>query len=131
MEYWDAIVKWGAAVGGGLLSFLFGGWSVVLEALFFFVVADYMTGMIAAYFEKSFSSAVGLKGIAKKVCIFGAVAIAHMIDIVLGLGQVTMQAAIFFYMANELLSIVENTGRFGFPWPEGVKKAIEVLQQKK
>lgn len=131
MEYWDTIVKWGAAAGGGLLSFLFGGWSMLLGVLLAFVVADYLTGLVAAYFEKSLSSSVGLKGIARKVCIFGAVAIAHMIDIVLGLGQVTMQTAIFFYMANELLSIVENTGRFGFPWPEGVKKAIEVLQRKK
>ncbi len=131
MEYWDVIVKWGAAMGGGLLSFFFGGWSVLLGALVFFVMADYITGIVAAYFEKSLSSSVGLKGISRKVCIFGAVAIAHMIDIVLGLGQVTMQAAIFFYMANELLSIIENTGRFGVPWPEGVKKAIEVLQREK
>lgn len=127
---WSMIYKWGAAAGGAALSFLFGGWSMLLGVLLAFVVADYMTGIVAAYFERSLSSNVGLKGIAKKICIFGIVTVGHLVDMVLGLGQVMMQAAIFFYLANELLSMIENVGRIGIPIPPGFSQAVEVLKRK-
>ena len=44
------------AVGGGLASFLFGGWSALLSILLAFVVIDYVTGFIAAGAEGKLSS---------------------------------------------------------------------------
>lgn len=121
-------IKWIAAIGGGIASFLFGGWSVALQTLLIFVAIDYLTGVIAAGKEGKLSSNVGLKGIAKKVMIFFVVAVAHQVDILLGDGHVFRDAAATFYIANEAISILENAGRIGIPIPEKIYQAIEVLK---
>ncbi|OPX88130.1 MAG: Holin family protein [Pelotomaculum sp. PtaB.Bin104] len=127
---WDMACKTIIAVGGGTASYFFGGWSVLLGVLLAFVAADYVTGMMAAGVEGKLSSSVGLKGIAKKVGIFILVAVAHLVDTALGNAHIFRDATIFFYLANELLSIIENTGRIGLPVPEVIQQAVEVLRGK-
>lgn len=126
----EKIIKTIIAVGGATASYLFGGWDILLKALLLFVVVDYCTGLIAAGVKRELSSAVGFKGIAKKVFIFLIVAIAHQIDLMLGDAHLFRDATIFFYLANEIISILENGGRIGAPIPPVLQKAIAVLQNK-
>ncbi|BFH14493.1 holin [Paenibacillus dendritiformis] len=130
MERWDLFVKSGAAAAGGAASFLFGEWSGLLTALMFAVAIDYVTGVMAAGAEGKLRSSVGLKGIARKVYIFFVVAIAYQVDTVLGSGHTLRDASIWFYLANELLSVLENGGRLGVPLPPVIKQAVEVLKSK-
>jgi toxin secretion/phage lysis holin len=116
--------------GGALASYLFGGWSALLGILLGFVVIDYVTGFLAAAIEGELSSKTGLKGIAKKVCVFAVVAIANLIDAAMGNQHILRDATIFFYLSNELLSIIENVGRAGIPVPSQIQKAVKVLQGK-
>lgn len=125
-----ALFKTGAALGGAIISYLFGGWSQLLGVLLTFVAIDYITGVAAAAIEGKLSSSVGLKGIAKKVFIFVIVAVAHLVDQALGNNNMFMTAVVFFYLANELLSILENAGRVGLPVPEIIQKAVEILKGK-
>jgi len=118
------------AAGGAAASYLFGGWSALLSVLLTFVVLDYITGFLAAAKEGKLNSEVGLWGIAKKVAIFFVVAVAHLVDTALGDAHLFRDAAIFFYLANELLSITENTGRLGVPIPTAIQRAVEVLRGK-
>ncbi|WP_019123331.1 phage holin family protein [Brevibacillus massiliensis] len=118
------------AFGGAAASFLFGGWSMLLNILVAFVAIDYVTGILAAGAEGRLNSKVGRLGIARKVFTFLMVAIAHLVDTALGEQHILRDAAIFFYLANELLSILENAGRVGLPVPELVKRAVEVLKGK-
>lgn len=117
-----------AAAVGAALSYLFGGWNALLGVLLAFVVADYLTGVAAAAVEGKLNSAIGFKGIAKKVGVFLVVAVAHLADTVLGDQSLIMDAAIFWYLANELLSITENAGRIGVPIPPAISRAVEVLR---
>lgn len=130
MDRWDLFFKSIIAAGGAAASYFFGGWSALLGILLAFVVADYITGMLASAIEGKLSSAVGMKGIARKVCIFVVVAVAHLVDTSLGNIHVFRDAAIFFYLANELLSIVENIGRTGLPMPPKFVRAVEILRDK-
>lgn len=127
----DSVFKTLIAIGGAAASFLYGGWSALLGILLTFVVIDYITGLIAGAFEGKLNSHTGFKGIAKKVAIFFIVAVAHMVDVALG-GDSHMfrDAAIFFYLANEVLSITENAGKIGVPIPEKLLGAVEVLRGK-
>ena len=118
------------AIGGAAASYLFGGWSALLSILLTFVALDYVTGFLAAAKEGKLNSEVGLWGIAKKVAIFFVVAVAHLVDTALGDAHLFRDAAIFFYLANELLSITENTGRLGVPIPTAIQRAVEVLRGK-
>ncbi|MDE6598950.1 MAG: phage holin family protein, partial [Oscillospiraceae bacterium] len=90
---------------------------------------DYVSGVIAAIAEKKLSSAVGAKGIAKKVFMLLIVAMANVADInIIGEGHVLKSVTATFYAANECISLIENAGRLGVPVP---KKLLDVLEQLK
>ncbi|RAP29080.1 hypothetical protein C2W64_04027 [Brevibacillus laterosporus] len=118
------------AIGGGLISFLYGEWHYLLTILIAFVFFDYLSGMTAGWLEGELKSRIGMIGIARKIFIFGVVAAAHLIDTALGNQDIIRNASIFFYLANELLSILENAGRIGVPVPDVIKRAVEVLKDK-
>ncbi|MNW68097.1 Holin family protein [compost metagenome] len=62
--------------------------------------------------------------------IFAIVAVAHLVDSALGGSHLFRDAAIFFFLANELLSLLENAGRLDAPIPPVLRKAVEVLKGK-
>ena len=128
VERLDTGVKTVAAMGGAIASYFYGGWSNLLEILLAFVVIDYVTGIMASGIEGKLSSLVGIKGIARKVFIFVMVAVAHLVDTSIGDGSLFRDATVFFYLANELISILENAGRVGLPVPDILKQALEVLK---
>lgn len=123
-------VKLLAGAAGACASFLFGGWSAALGTLFFFVFADYLTGVFAAGSKGELSSKAGVKGISKKVFIFLLVAVAHHVDLYLGAGSTFRDGTVVFFVANEALSILENTGRMGVPVPPKFAEMIETLRGK-
>ena len=125
-EFWNTIQLVFAAVGGWLGYFL-GGCDGLLIALVIFVTCDYLTGIMCAIVDKKLSSAVGFKGICKKVLIFLLVGVANILDVnIIGSGSVLRTAAIFFYLSNEGVSLLENVAHLGLPVPNAIK---EVLQQ--
>lgn len=86
-----------------------------------FVSIDYDTGISAAGAEGKLASRIvflGLQGF-----IFAMVAIAHLVDTALGDQHVFRDATIFFYLANELLSFIENAGRVGVPVPRQLRRS--------
>nr|WP_261771608.1 MULTISPECIES: phage holin family protein [Paenibacillus] len=130
MERWDTLWKWGIALMSSSANYFFGGWSGVLGVLLVFVILDYLTGIVAAGMTGKLESNVGLFGIARKVFIFAMVSVAHLVDGVLGDGHLFRDAVAFFYIANELLSIIENGGKLGAPIPPVIRQAIQVLKGK-
>ena len=114
-------IEWMFAGLGGFLGWFFGGFDGFLYALVVFVVCDYFTGVLAAAIKHELSSAVGFRGIAKKVCIFVLVGIANIIDTqILQNGAAIRTAVVFFYLANEGLSCLENAAVIGLPVPDKV-----------
>lgn len=130
MERLHLLLKTGAAAVGGTFSFVFGGWPALVQVLLTIIVMDYVTGVLAAGVEGKLLSRIGLVGIARKVFIFLVIALAHQIDIAFGSKDMIRDATTYFYMVNEVLSIVENAGRLGVPIPHVLKKAILVLKDK-
>lgn len=126
----ENFIKWLLAFLTSTATYFYGGWSGVLGVLLVFVILDYVTGMAAAAVEGRLESNVGIFGIARKVFIFAMVSVAHLVDGVLGDGHMFRDAVAFFYIANELLSIIENGGKLGAPIPPAIRQAIEVLKGK-
>ena len=116
---------------GGWLGWVLGGWDGFLFALLAFVVIDYLTGLMAAFVERSLSSEVGFRGIFKKVLIFMLVGIGNILDQqIIGEGSVLRTAVIFFYISNEGISIIENAGRIGLSIPQKLKDVLEQIKTK-
>lgn len=129
-QFWNTIQLIFSAVGGWLGYFL-GGCDGLLYALIAFVVIDYITGVMCAIINRELSSAVGFKGIFRKVLIFLLVGIANIIDVqVIGTGAVLRTAVIFFYISNEGVSLLENAGHLGLPIPEKIKTVLEQLHDR-
>ena len=125
-EFWTSVQVVFTAIGGWLGWFL-GGCDGLMYALIAFVVVDYITGIMCAIVDKKLSSEVGFKGICKKVLIFLLVGMANILDVnIIGSGSVLRTAAIFFYLSNEGVSLLENAAHLGLPVPNAMK---EVLQQ--
>lgn len=129
-EFWNMIQFLFAGIGGWLGYFL-GGCDGLLIALLLFVITDYITGVMCAIADKKLSSAVGFKGICRKVLIFLLVGIANILDVqVIGTGSVLRTAVIFFYISNEGVSLLENAGHLGLPIPVKIKSVLEQLHDR-
>ena len=113
---------------GGWLGYFLGGLDGLLIALIVFSALDYLTGVMCAIADKTLSSAVGFKGVARKVLIFALVGVGHILDThVVGTGSALRTAIICFYLSNEGVSLLENASYLGLPVPEKLKAVLEQL----
>ena len=121
---------WSAGAGAALGDYL-GSFDSLMYALVAFIVTDYVTGVLCAIVERNLSSAIGFKGICQKVFILALVGVANVLDVhVVGGGCVLRSAVIFFYCANEGISIVENAARIGLPVPDKLTEVMKQLKNK-
>lgn len=127
------------AVGilGSMVAAVFGGWDEALITLIIFMVVDYISGMIVAgVFHNSKKTATGTlesragwKGLCRKCVTLLFVIVAERLDVVMGVDYVR-NAVIIGFIANELISIVENAGLMGIPLPKAIQNAIDILTAK-
>ena len=124
------ILKTVSAAAGVVVGYLWGGWTIMLQALLVLVCVDFVTGWVAAWINGELRSMKGYIGVAKKISIFMFITVAHVIDAVLGDMHYLRDAVVFLYLANELLSIIENAGKMGVPMPPILRDAVAVLESK-
>ena len=118
-------------ITGTLLTtvvYFLGGLDVALKTLLIFILLDYVTGVCEAISNKKLNSIIGAKGIIKKIGYLIIVALAVQLDTVTGDTGAIRTLVIYFFVANEGISILENWGSMGLPLP---KKVIDVLEQLK
>jgi toxin secretion/phage lysis holin len=123
-----AWIQTALAAAGGWLGWTLGGMDGFLFALIAFTVADYATGVMRAILDKRLSSAIGARGIFKKVVIFIMVAVGHTLDTrLLGSGSAIRTAILYFFIANEGISLLENAAAIGLPVPQKLKDVLAQL----
>lgn len=123
----DVLIKSFIFTFGGFCGYFLGGWDTTLRVLLIMAAIDYITGVIAAGYNGELKSKVGFKGIAKKVVLFLLVGAATQADLAIGTNSAIREATIFFFIGNELLSLLENAGKMGIPLPQSLTNAVEVL----
>ena len=127
----------GLGAVGGWISWLLGGWDSAVVTLLIFMAIDYISGLaVAGVFHASrktdsgaLESRAGWKGLCKKAMTLLFVLIAHRLDMVIGTTYIR-DAVVIAFVANELISIVENAGLMGVPLPAAIEKSIDLLQKK-
>ena len=124
-EYLCAII----ATVGYLFIYLLGGWDISLQCLLLAIVFDYISGMIKAFHAKTLSSKIGFHGILKKVGILLIVMLGVLVDRVTGNTGAVRTLVIYYFVANEGLSVIENLGQCGVPIPASIKKALKALNK--
>lgn len=122
---------------GTFIAAALGGWDTAIITLCVFMCVDLITGwIVAGVFHKSKKSASGglksqegFKGLCRKCTILLLVIVANLLDQQTGATYIRDGVSIAF-MANELLSIVENASLMGVPIPAVIRKALDILQTK-
>ncbi|MBQ5686878.1 MAG: phage holin family protein [Ruminococcus sp.] len=128
----DKVIKTVSGLLGAIAGYLWGPLDGLLLALITMMCLDYVTGIIVGAVQHKLNSQVGFKGLAKKSFILIIVAVCHTIDtqIFSGSQSVLRSGACLLYIANEGLSILENGGELGFPYPKKLKAVLEQLRDK-
>ena len=122
---------------GTFIAAALGGWDTAIISLLVFMGIDYITGLlVAGLFHKSkksesggLESRAGFKGLVRKSMVLLLVVVANLLDKQIGANYIRDAVCIGF-MANELLSIVENASIMGVPIPAAITKALDILEGK-
>ena len=114
---------------GGFFSYWLGGWDILLKTIVFLAVVDYITGFIKAVYLKQLSSEIGFKGLLKKIVMFIVIAVAFVIQQLIGGTVPIREVVIMFYIANESLSLLENAAIF-IPIPDKLRDVLLQLRDK-
>lgn len=123
----------------GAVAGLFGAWTPALTILVIMMLVDYVTGVLVAVTGRSpktetgkLSSEAGFMGLAKKGFIMLIVLVATLLDRAIGNAAMVFQSAsVFYYIANEGLSILENADLMGVPFPAFIREHLESMQTRK
>lgn len=117
-------------LAGGFLCQWLGGYDVILKALIALVILDYVTGVLKAIYTKTLSSAVGFKGLIRKIVIFIVIATAVIVQMIIGDAIPLREITIIFFLCNEGISLLENASEF-VPIPEKLKDTLIQLREKR
>jgi toxin secretion/phage lysis holin len=106
-----------------------GGWDKLLYVFITFIVLDYITGILSAISQGKLSSQIGLQGIIKKIMLLCLVWVATCLDSFIAPGSPWIRTVVlYFIIANEGLSIIENISLAGVPVPDFIKKVLLQVQ---
>ena len=112
------------------IIYLLGGIDIALQSLLIVIVIDYLTGIASAIYNKELSSKIGFKGIIKKFSYLLVVALSVVIDNLLGQSGLIRSLVIYFFVANDGLSIIENMAKMNIKLPKKLIDALEQIKKK-
>ena len=112
------------------IIYLLGGIDIALQSLLIVIVIDYLTGITSAIYNKKLSSKIGFKGIIKKFSYLLVIALSVVIDNLLGQSGLIRSLVIYFFVANDGLSIIENMAEMNVKLPQKLIDALEQIKKK-
>lgn len=123
-----------AAVFTSFFVYIIGMVNEAIVVLLFFMILDFITGLLRAYMTKSLNSTLGLSGVIKKFSIIVMIGMAGGIEyMMISIGQepkgLVLLAVTSFFVVNEGLSILENCAQIGLPIPPILYNALEKLHR--
>lgn len=112
------------------IIYLLGGFDIALQSLLIVMIVDYLTGIVSAIYNKELSSKIGFKGIIKKFSYLCVVALSVVIDNLTGQSGLIRTLVIYFFVANDGLSIIENMAEMGVKLPQKLIDSLEQIKKK-
>ena len=115
----------------------FGGWTQGMTFLVIAMAIDYASGLIvAAVFHASkktetgrLESRAGWKGLIRKGMTLAIVLVAAQLDMTLKTTFIR-DAIVIGFIANEVISIIENAGLMGIPITPAITNMIDLLKKR-
>lgn len=118
-------------IAGGFAStvaYLIGGVDNLSNALTVFMILDYFTGIMSAFYMRQLNSYLAYRGLAKKAGMIAFVIVANQLDIITGNTEGFLRdAMMMFLIGMEGISIKENVEKMGFDAPGFIVEALKKL----
>ncbi len=125
-----AVISGLVSLVGTVATSLLGGWDQTLQTLLLFMGMDFLLGVLAAAKKGELDSKVAFWGGVNKLAVLCFVAVGVMLDGILPLSQPYMRTAVmFFYIAREGLSLIENYGKLGGELPSFLRTVLIQLKE--
>lgn len=108
------------------IAYLLGGWDEGIKYLLIAVCIDYFSGILAVLFEGGFKSIdwrTGVRGILKKLGLFVAIAVAVMVEGIIGKPESIHPVLAYGFAINEAFSVAKNLMKLGI----NMKQVTDVL----
>lgn len=112
-------------------TFIYAGDMGLLYALIVLMILDVITGLAKAIKNKNLWTRKSLFGYSRKIMIFCIIILANTIDQILNLNSGLLMVTIFFYIANEGLSIIENCAEMDVLIPDEISERLALIKNKK
>lgn len=109
--------------------YLVGGIDIAFVSLIVIMALDYITGVMSAIYNKKLNSKIGYKGIIKKASYLLIIALSVILDRLLGQTGNVRTLVIYFFVANDGISILENVAEMNIPLPKKLKELLEQLKK--
>lgn len=126
MENWISAI---VSVTVTTFLWLIGGIDVAFLCLIVAIILDYISGIIKAYSTKTLSSSIGFRGILKKIGVLVLVMLAVVVDRITVDNGSIRTLVIYYFVANEGLSVLENLAQAGIPIPKKLKEALKIIKK--
>lgn len=110
--------------------YLVGGFDISIQSLLIIIIIDYLTGIASAIYNNELSSKIGFKGILKKIGYLCIVALSVVIDSLTVQSGLIRTLVIYFFVANDGLSIIENMAEMGVKLPQKLIDSLEQIKKK-
>lgn len=130
MKINSVFTKGGVTAMFSYIAYLLGGFDKAIEIFCIMVVLDYGTGMLKAIINKNLSSYVGLRGIAKKVCLFVLLVVSVQVERLINQPETIHNLVAYALVVNEAVSILENVAEMGVPIPPILKNLLKKMREK-
>ncbi|TSI02377.1 holin family protein [Lysinibacillus sp. BW-2-10] len=134
MENKIAVVTGGL---GAIVSYMFDLVGVAVSILILFMLADYVTGLVAAGINKELNSRIGWTGFIRKLYVLVWVGVVYTLEFAANhyaefdiFGGYIGDGVAFAYIAIEFISISENGVKMGAPMPPFVKNLLKIVKEK-
>ena len=111
-------------------NFIYSGDMYLLYAVLIFMAIDVITGWAKALKNGNLWSTKSVYGAGRKLLALFVVIVGNIIDNILNLNGAFILVIMFYYIATEGLSILENLAEMNVPFPEQIKDKLEVLKDK-
>ncbi|MFD1206619.1 holin family protein [Sporosarcina contaminans] len=110
--------------------YLFGGVKF-LHFLMLLMFIDIITGIFKAAKNQNLWSRKSLFGYARKLLVLLVIIVANIMDQILNLQGALVFSTVLFYIANEVLSIIENLAELDVLVPSNLAEKLKVIESGK
>lgn len=123
------LIKWLVTTVSTGFIYLVGGVDNALITLCIIMTLDYISGVCSAIYNKKLNSKIGFKGILKKAVYFVIIIVAQRVDMLMGFENTMRTLVIYFFVANDGISILENVCEMNIPVPNKLREILEQLRK--